>query len=35
VPDAWVTDIASGDDVNLRRLIPAEKPILFWFYSPY
>jgi hypothetical protein len=35
VPDAVVTDVNSGEDVNLRALIPAERPILFWFYSPY
>jgi hypothetical protein len=35
VPDAVVTDLDSGADVNLRALIPAERPILFWFYSPY
>lgn len=35
VPNAMVMDLASGQDVNLRTLIPAERPILFWFYSPY
>jgi len=35
VPDAVVTDVNSGEDVNLRTMIPAERPILFWFYSPY
>jgi hypothetical protein len=35
VPRAVVTDVSSGEDVNLRTLIPAERPILFWFYSPY
>jgi hypothetical protein len=35
VPDAVVTDLGSGQDVNLRTLIPADRPILFWFYSPY
>jgi hypothetical protein len=35
VPSATVTDLGSGQDVNLRTLIPAERPILFWFYSPY
>jgi hypothetical protein len=35
VPDAVVTDVDSGEDVNLRALFPAERPILFWFYSPY
>jgi hypothetical protein len=35
VPSAVVRDLESGDDVNLRTLIPAERPILFWFYSPY
>jgi len=35
VPRAWVTDVNSGQDVNLRTLIPAERPILFWFYSPH
>ena len=35
VPSAVVTDLNSGEDVNVRTLIPAERPILFWFYSPY
>jgi hypothetical protein len=35
VPNAVVTDLSTGADVNLRTLIPAERPILFWFYSPY
>ena len=35
VPDAVVTELSSGQDVNLRTLVPAERPILFWFYSPY
>jgi hypothetical protein len=34
VPNAVVTDVNSGEDLNLRTLIPAERPILFWFYSP-
>jgi peroxiredoxin len=34
VPDAVVTDVNSGEDVNLRTMVPAERPILFWFYSP-
>jgi hypothetical protein len=28
-------DVSSGQEVDLRTLIPAERPILFWFYSPY
>jgi hypothetical protein len=28
-------DLNSGQEVDLRTLIPAERPILFWFYSPY
>ena len=35
VPRAVVTDVSSGVDVDLRTLIPADRPILFWFYSPY
>lgn len=35
VPDAVLTDVNSGEDVNLRAMIPAERPVLFWFYSPY
>lgn len=34
VPDAVLTDVDTGEDVNLRSLIPAEKPILFWFWAP-
>jgi hypothetical protein len=35
VPDVVVTDVNSGEDVHLRTLIPAERPILFWFYAPH
>ena len=35
MPYAVVTDVTSGEDVNLRAMIPAERPILFWFWSPY
>ena len=35
VPDAALDDVDSGDAVNLRSLIPAEKPVLFWFWAPH
>ena len=35
VPDAALDDVATGDAVSLRSLIPAEKPVLFWFWAPH
>lgn len=35
LPDVDVIDIASGAEVNLRTLAPADKPIVLWFWAPH
>jgi len=35
LPDVDMTDISSGDTVNLRSLAGAGKPLLFWFWAPH
>ena len=35
VPDAVLTDVASGEEVSLRSMVPAERPVLFWFWAPH
>lgn len=35
VPDVAVLDVATGDTVDLGGLIPAERPILLWFWAPH
>jgi len=35
LPDVNVIDIATGDELNLRTLAPADQPIVFWFWAPH
>ena len=35
VPDAVLTDVASGGEVGLRSLVPSDRPVLFWFWAPH
>ena len=35
VPDAVLTDVASGEEVSLRSIVPSERPVLFWFWAPH
>ena len=35
VPDLELTDVATGDGVQLRSLMPADTPVLFWFWAPH
>ena len=35
LPDLSVTDIATGDQVTLRSLVPADRPVLLWFWAPH
>jgi hypothetical protein len=35
VPDAVLTDVASGEEVSLRSMVPSERPVLFWFWAPH
>ena len=35
VPDLELIDVSTGQPVNLRMLVPAETPLLFWFWAPH
>jgi hypothetical protein len=35
MPDATVIDVTSGEKLRLTTLVPASRPILFWFYAPH
>lgn len=34
-PDLVVDDVSRGKKVNLRNLIPSEKPVLVWMWAPF
>ena len=35
VPDVELTDISSGETVNLRSLIPGDRAVLLWFWADW
>lgn len=35
VPEVAVLDVGTGDTVDLGSLIPAQRPILLWFWAPH
>ncbi len=35
LPDLQVDDIRRGQSVNLRNVLPAERPVLFWMWAPH
>jgi len=35
LPDLAVDDVAAGSKVNLSSLVPAEQPLLVWFWAPH
>ena len=35
VPDVDLTDISTGETVNLRSFVTGDKPLLLWFLSPF
>lgn len=35
VPDIRMFDTATGDLVSLRSVVKGEKPLMFWFWSPF
>jgi hypothetical protein len=35
LPDALVTEIATGKQVNAQTLVPASMPVLLWFWAPH
>lgn len=34
-PDLVVDDVVREKKVNLRNLVPSEKPVLLWMYAPH
>lgn len=35
LPAVDVLDVATGDTVNFASLIPADRPVLLWFWAPH
>ena len=35
VPDVDLTDISTGETVNLRSFVTGDRPLLLWFLSPF
>ena len=35
VPDIEMFDAATGELVSLRSVVKGEKPLMFWFWSPF
>lgn len=35
LPAVSVADLGTGQDVSLRTLTAADKPLLVWFWAPY
>lgn len=35
IPDLTVLDVASGGEFALGSLIPADRPVLVWFWAPH
>lgn len=34
-PDLVVDDIGRGKKVNIRNIVPSDKPVLLWMWAPY
>ena len=35
VPNMDLTDLSTGESVNLRSFVTGDKALLLWFWSPY
>ena len=35
LPDLEVVDVATGTPVQLRSLVPSDRPTLLWFWAPH
>lgn len=35
LPDVEVVDIATGEKLALTSLVPAQRPLLVWFWAPH
>ncbi|MDH4144646.1 MAG: hypothetical protein OEY23_05690 [Acidimicrobiia bacterium] len=35
LPQVDVTEVATARTINLATLLPAEKPVLVWFWAPH
>jgi hypothetical protein len=34
-PDLVVDDVGRGTKVNIRNIVPADKPVLLWMWAPH
>jgi hypothetical protein len=34
-PDLVVDDVGRGKKVNIRNIVPADKPVLLWMWAPH
>ena len=35
LPDVVVNNVTLGNQVNLRNMVPSEKPVLVWMWAPH
>ena len=35
VPDVVVMDLATGNDFALASVVPSDRPVLIWFWTPH
>ena len=35
LPDLVVDNVSTGTKVNLRNVVPSDRPILLWMYAPH
>ncbi len=35
LPELTVTDVGAGTEVALTSLVPADRPVLLWFWAPH
>ena len=35
LPDLSVSDLATGEPMALQSLVPADRPVLLWFWAPH
>ena len=34
-PDLVVDNVSTGEKVNIRNIVPGDRPILLWMYAPH
>jgi PBP1b-binding outer membrane lipoprotein LpoB len=35
IPDVPVQDVETGAEISLTSIVPAEQPVLLWFWAPH